>query len=130
MRKGFLLVCGVAVLVAQPLVQNVAHAAATGWSAAACGAEPTMPSLDVSSVEHYNASVDKATTYEKAARAYNSCVAKTANKEETAISNDAREKIAHIHEGSAAVQKHIAANFTRMTAALKAGSAKFGGASH
>lgn len=130
MRKGFLLVCGVAVLVAQPLVQNVARAAATGWTAAACGAEPTMPSLDVSSVEHYNASVDKATTYEKAARAYNSCVAKTANKEETAISNEAREKIAHIHEGSAAVQKHIAANFTRMTAVLKAGSAKFGGASH
>lgn len=130
MRKGFFLVCGVAVMASLPTADGKAQAATTAWTASACGAEPTMPSMDVSSVEHYNASVDKATAYEKAARAYNSCVARTANKEETAISNDAREKIAHIHEGSAAVQKRIAANFSRMTATLKTGSSKFGGASH
>ncbi|OUI85809.1 hypothetical protein [Acetobacter tropicalis] len=130
MRKGFFLVCGAALMAALPVVSGQAQAATTAWTASACGAEPTMPSMDVSSVEHYNASVDKATTYEKAARAYNGCVARTANKEETAISNEAREKIAHIHEGSAAVQKRIATNFSRMTASLRAGSSKFGGGSH
>lgn len=128
MRKGFFKVLSLATVLAAVAVLPVgakAAYAAGSWSAADCGTEPAMPTLDVSTVEHYNASVDKATAYQKAARAYNTCVAKTANKQETAISNEAKEKIAYVHEGSAAVQKHIAANFAHMTAALKAGSSKF-----
>lgn len=131
MRKGFFLVLGGLLAGAALAESGSAHAAsAGGWGAPACGAEPAAPSVDVSSVEHYNASVDKVTAYEKAARAYNTCVARTANKEETAISNEAREKIAHIHEGSSAVQKRIAGNFVHLTASLKAASAKFGGGAH
>lgn len=125
MRKGLLLAATLGVATVLSGGSVVAHAASGGWSAAECGAEPAMPPLDVSSVEHYNASVDKATAYQKVARAYNTCVAKAANKQETAISNEAKDKIAYVHDGSLAVQKHIAANFSHMTATLKAGSAKF-----
>lgn len=127
MRKGLFLAIGFGVACVAPAWCATAQAASGGWSAAECGSEPVMPALDVSSVEHYNASVDKATAYQKAARAFNACVAKAANKQETAISNEARDKIAYVHEGSQAVQKHIAANFTHMTTTLKAGSSKFGG---
>ncbi|QEO18014.1 hypothetical protein [Acetobacter vaccinii] len=124
MRKGFVLAVGL--LVSGPAlgVATPAHAAAHGWTAAACGEEPAAPTVDVSTIEHYNISVDKVSAYEKAARAYNSCVAKTAVKEETIISNDARDKIAYVHEGSTTVQKRIAGNFSRLTTALKAGGAK------
>lgn len=97
------------------------------WTAQSCGAEPQAPSIDTSSVDRYNASIDRASAYEKAARTYNSCVAREANKQETAASEEARAKIAHIHEGSVAVQGRIAANFTRITTQLKAAGAKFGG---
>ncbi len=127
-QKGFLLasIGGlVAVVVCAP-----AHAAQTRWTPAACGAEPAAPVVDVSSVEKYNASVDKVSAYEKAARAYNACVSKTALKEETAISNDARDQIAYVHEGSTAVQQRIGANFTQLTTALKAGGARLQKAAH
>ncbi|MBV1836480.1 hypothetical protein [Acetobacter estunensis] len=96
------------------------------WSAQGCGSEPSMPSLDVSSVERYNASIDKATTYEKAARTYNACVSREATKQQTAISNEAKVKMGHIQEGSSAVQKRIGANFTKIASQLKAADAKFG----
>ncbi|NHO31759.1 hypothetical protein [Acetobacter fallax] len=95
------------------------------WTASGCGTEPSAPSLDVSSVDKYNSSVDRAAAYEKAARVYNACVAKEANRQETIASNEARDKIGHIHDGSTDVQKRIAANFTKMTATLKTAGAKF-----
>ena len=45
-------------------------------------------------------------------------------KEETKISNEARNKIAYVHAGSAAVQKRISENFVKLTTALKVGGAK------
>lgn len=128
-QKGFLLasIMGVAAVVACV----PAHAAEQRvWVPSACGTEPEAPAVDVSSVEKYNASVDKVSAYEKAARTYHACVSKAAVKEETAISNDARDKIAHIHEGSTAVQQRIGANFTQLTSALKAGGAKLQKAAH
>lgn len=101
-----------------------AHAAERGWSAAGCGDEPSAPAVDVSTVQRYNASVDQVSAYEKAARTYNACVTRAAVKEETAISDEARQKIAYVHDSSAAIQSRIASNFTRLTTALKAGGAK------
>lgn len=101
-------------------------AQAAEWAApASCGAEPAMPALDVSTVAKYNASVDKATEYQKAAKIYHSCVVKAASKEENAISNEARERITHVHEGSQLVQKRIAGHFAQISTVLKAGSKKF-----
>lgn len=96
------------------------------WTAAGCGAEPSAPTLDVSSVDRYNASVDKAASYEKAARVYNACVAKEATRQQTVISNEAKAKMEHIQEGSSAVQKRIAANFSKYTTQLKTAGAKLG----
>ncbi|GCD75436.1 hypothetical protein NBRC3299_1728 [Acetobacter pasteurianus NBRC 3299] len=129
-RKGFYLIAGLTVAQLCSSVTTPAQAADKMWAASACGAEPVAPSVEVSSVDKYNASVDKVSAYEKAARTYNSCVVKAAVKEETAISNEAREKIAHIHEGSSTVQKRIAGNFTKLTTALKAGGAKLQKAEH
>ena len=129
-RKGFYLIAGLTAAQLCCSVAIPAQAAEKMWTASACGAEPVAPSVEVSSVDKYNASVDKVSAYEKAARTYNSCVAKAAVKEETAISNEAREKIAHIHEGSSTVQKRIAGNFTKLTTALKAGGAKLQKAEH
>ena len=95
-----------------------------GWVAVGCGEEPKPPKIDVSTVQHYNMSVDKVSAYEKAARIYNECVSKAAMKEETKISNEARSKITYVHDGSAAVQKRISENFVKLTAALKVGGAK------
>ena len=95
-----------------------------GWVAVGCGEEPKPPKIDVSTVQHYNMSVDKVSAYEKAARIYNECVSKAAMKEETKISNEARSKITYVHDGSAAVQKRISDNFVKLTTALKVGGAK------
>jgi len=105
------------------LVTNAAWA--QGWTAAACGAEPQAPRADVSSVAAYNASVDKISAYQKAARTYDACMGAAASKEETAISEDARARIAHIHDAVVASHGRIAANFTAQNGVLQAASRKF-----
>ena len=117
----------VAICAAAFLMLSGVSAHAEGlWTASGCGAEPSAPTLDVSSVDRYNASVDKAASYEKAARTYNACVAKEATRQQTVISNEAKTKMEHIQEGSSAVQKRIAANFSRFTTQLKTAGAKLG----
>lgn len=114
-----------AICLAASLTAVGGASARAAWVPTDCGREPTAPTLDVSSVEAYNAGVDKVAAYEKAARAYNSCVSKEAAREETAISNEAKAKMAPYQEGSAAVQKRIAANFTKFNTELKTAAAKF-----
>lgn len=113
---GVVLACGWGVAPAQ--------AAGHVWVPQNCGDEPTAPAVDVSTVERYNASVDKVSAYQKEARAYNSCVVRSALHEETAISEDAKDRISFVHDSSSAVQKRIAGNFEKLTATLKAGSAR------
>ncbi|WP_025885771.1 hypothetical protein [Asaia prunellae] len=91
---------------------------------AKCGQEPSAPAVSASDTAHYNASVDKFQAYEKAARNYNSCVASAAQKEEQAISEEARDRIAKIHAVSTGVQQRIAANFSHMSAELTAAGKK------
>ena len=96
---------------------------AGGW-AAPCGREPAAPTVDTTTVDRYNASVDRVTAYEHAARSYNGCVSRSATTEQTAISNDARARIDAIQSVSGGVQKRIAANFASLTASLRAGVPK------
>lgn len=103
-----------------------ASAAEAAWTASKCGAEPQAPAVKAATVAQYNESVDRVTAYEKAARAYNACVAAQANREETAISQEASARISHVHAGSAAVQSHIAASFQTLSANLAAASRKLG----
>ncbi len=95
-----------------------------GWSAAQCGREPAAPAVDTTTIDRYNASVDRVTAYERAARSYNACVSKAATTEQTAISNEARTRIDAIQAVSSGVQKRIAANFGALTEALRAGTPK------
>ena len=95
-----------------------------GWSAAQCGREPAAPTVDTTTIDRYNASVDRVTAYERAARSYNGCVSKAATAEQTAISNDARVRIDAVQGVSSGVQKRIAANFSALTGALRAGAPK------
>jgi len=118
---------GVAVAMAGSLAGPASAARAAGWSAASCGREPAAPDVDTTSVERYNASVDRVTAYEKDARSYNACVSREAVAQQTAISREAKERIDTVQAGASAVQKHIANNFESLTAALRAGSAKLKG---
>ncbi|GBQ90049.1 hypothetical protein AA13595_2800 [Gluconacetobacter johannae DSM 13595] len=104
---------------------GAARAAEAGWSAPACGREPVAPTVDSSTVARYNASIDSVTAYEKAARTYNGCVAAAASREESAISAEARTRIGRVHDASVGVHRRIADNFSRLTAQLKAGAARY-----
>lgn len=91
---------------------------------AKCGQEPSAPTITATDTAHYNASVDRFQAYEKEARSYNSCVASAAQKEEQAISEEARDRIAKIHAVSTGVQQRIAANFSHLSADLTAAGKK------
>jgi hypothetical protein len=94
------------------------------WNPSQCGREPVAPGVDTSTVDRYNASVDRVTLYEKAARTFNACVSKAATIQQTAISNEARTRIDAIQTVSGGVQKRIAGNFASLTTALRAGAPK------
>ena len=104
-----------------------APAAAAGWSAPNCGHEPAPPVVESGSVDRYNASIDRVSAYDKAARAYSECVSRQAVAEQSAISNDARARMAVINNAANAVQKRIAGNFGALSAQLKAAGQKLGG---
>ncbi|GFE95541.1 MULTISPECIES: hypothetical protein [unclassified Gluconobacter] len=116
--------CGLSLLSA--LAFGTAGAAESGWSAPKCGAEPESPVVKAGTVAQYNESVDRVTAYEKEARAYNACVSGQANREETAISQEASAKISRIHSASAAVQTHIAGSFQKLSSELTAAGRKLG----
>ncbi len=105
-----------------PMPQSATAASGAGWSAAQCGREPAAPAVDTTTIDRYNASIDRVAAYERAARGYNACVARAATTEQTAISNEARTRIDAIQAVSAGLQKRIAANFGALTAALRAGA--------
>ncbi len=112
------------VLCRVPVPESAAAAVGAGWGAAQCGREPAAPAVDTTTIDRYNASIDRVAAYERAARSYNACVARTATTEQTAISNEARTRIDAIQAVSAGVQKRIAANFGALTAALRAGASR------
>lgn len=116
--------CGLSLL--SVFTFGTASAAESGWSAPKCGAEPDAPAVKAGTVAQYNESVDRVTAYEKEARAYNACVSGQANREETAISQEASAKISRIHSASAAVQTHIAGSFQKLSSELTAAGRKLG----
>ena len=116
--------CGLSLL--SVFAFGTASAAESGWSAPKCGAEPDAPAVKAGTVAQYNESVDRVTAYEKEARAYNACVSGQANREETAISQEASAKISRTHSASAAVQTRIAGSFQKLSSELTAAGRKIG----
>lgn len=111
-------------LTASLILSGLTAASAFADPRAKCGQEPTAPTVNASDTAHYNASVDRFQAYEKEARAYNSCVATQAQKEEQAISDEAKDRIAKVHAFSTSVQQKISANFSRLAADLTSGGKK------
>jgi hypothetical protein len=101
-------------------------AAQPGWSAPACGREPAPPAVESGSVDRYNASIDSARAYDRAARAYSDCVSRHAVADQSAISQDARLRMASINAVATSVQKRIAGNFSALSAQLRAAGQKLG----
>ncbi len=111
--SGGLLLCG-------------GSALAAGWSASSCGREPAPPAVTGGSVDRYNASIDRVAAYDKAARAYSDCVSQQSVAEQSAISNDARARMAVINQAAVSVQKRIGGNFAALSAQLRAAGQKLG----
>jgi len=108
------------------LTGGPAFAAQGGWSAPNCGREPSPPVVESGSVDRYNASIDRVSAYDKAARSFSACVTKQAVAEQTAISNEARVRMAAINGVATSVQKRIAGNFGALSAQLTAAGQKLG----
>lgn len=98
---------------------------AQDW-AASCGHEPKVPTVNVSNVTNYNSSVEQYTAYDKAARAYYSCVAKAAHAKQTAISQKAAADMEPYKKTTSEVRSRITANLTKIQTELKAGGKKLG----
>ena len=94
-------------------------AAVPGWPPTQCGREPAPPPVETATVERYNASVDRVTLYERQARAFDACVSKAAGAAQTAISDDARQRINAVQDTRVALQRRITANFATLGAALR-----------
>ena len=99
-------------------------AAAANWSPSGCGHEPAPPVIEAGSVQRYNASIDRASAYEKTARAYSACVTREALAQQNAISNAARARMDAVNATAVSVQKRIAGNFSALSAQLKSAGRK------
>lgn len=93
---------------------------------AGCGNEPKVPSINVSNVANYNASVEAYTRYNNAVRTYYACVAKQARARQVAISQKAKEDMDVVQKSSAEIRAHLTTNLNRIQAELKAGGQKLG----
>ncbi len=108
-----------ALLVLPAILCGLDAHAAPAWPPTQCGREPAAPQIDESTVERYNASVDRVTLYGRQARAYDACVAKAASAAQAAISDEARRRMDAIQAVSLGLQRRIAGNFTALGAALR-----------
>lgn len=96
-------------------VSGTAGTIANGvWSPSGCGTEPVVPVIDQSSVEAYNQSVKAINDWQQQANAYNGCVIKEANTDNSLIANAANDEQARLR---AAIEK-IQAETTAAKAAL------------
>ena len=73
-----------------------------GWSPSGCGPEPAVPVVDQSSVDAYNQSVKAINDWQQKANAYNGCLIKEANVDNTLIANSANDEQARLR---AAIEK-------------------------
>ncbi|MCT6880715.1 MAG: hypothetical protein M3Z67_09595 [Commensalibacter sp.] len=101
---------------------------AQGWEPN-CGGEPKAPAINVSSVENYNASVDRFKAYEKAARTYYACVVKQSNQKQAVISQKAKSEMEVYQKVSVEVHNRISGNFNKIDTELKTAAKKLKAAS-
>ncbi len=59
------------------------------WAPSSCGAEPVVPTIDMSSEKAFNASLNAEEDYEKKNTDYENCVIKEANTDQNAVASAA-----------------------------------------
>lgn len=101
---------------------------AQDWTTS-CGSEPKVPSINVSNVSNYNASVDHLNNYNKAVRTYYACIVKQARAKQLAISQKAKSEMEAIQKTTTEINTHITSNLTKMRAEIVAGNKKLNGSS-
>ena len=62
------------------------------WSPSGCGTEPVAPVVDPSNIDTYNESVKAIYDWQQKANAYNSCLIKEANADNSLIADSANEE--------------------------------------
>lgn len=62
------------------------------WSPASCGTRPAAPEIDSRSVDAYNRSLKAARDWQQKAQAYNDCIVKEANADNSVIAETANDE--------------------------------------
>jgi len=90
-------------------VSGTAGTIANGaWSPSGCGDEPAFPSIDQSSVAAYNQSVQAINDWQQKAHAYNDCLIKEANTDNSLIANAAKAEQARLRAAIEKIQAEAA----------------------
>lgn len=101
---------------------------AQDW-AASCGNEPKAPSINVSNISNYNASVDRLRNYDKAVRPYYACIVKQARAKQLFINQKAKNEMEVVHKSMAEINTRITNNLNKMQAEIVAANKKLKGTS-
>lgn len=84
------------------------------WSPNSCGTEPVVPVIDQSSVDAYNQSVKAINDWQQKAHAYNGCLIKEANADNSLIANIANDEQARLRAALEKIQAETAAAKTKL----------------
>lgn len=79
------------------------------WSPSACGTEPAVPVIKQGSVDAYNQSIKAINDWQQKANAYNGCVIKEANADNSLIANAANNEQAKFKVTIEKIQAETAA---------------------
>ncbi len=80
-----------------------------GWLPSGCGTEPAVPVIDQSSIDAYNQSVKVINDWQQKATAYNGCLIKEANADNSLIANSANEEQARLRTAIEKIQAETTA---------------------
>ncbi len=79
------------------------------WLPSGCGAEPSVPVIDQGSVDAYNQSIKAINDWQQKTNAYNGCLIKEANADNTLIANAANDEQARLKASIGKIQAETAA---------------------
>ncbi|CAK7192423.1 hypothetical protein COMNV_00620 [Commensalibacter sp. Nvir] len=102
-----------------------ASAFAQEWMSS-CGQEPKAPTVNTSTINNYNNSIENFNAYNKAIRAYYSCIAKLAHDKQLAISQKAKSDMDFYQKASSDIRTRITATLTKLQNEIKTGGQKIG----
>ena len=79
------------------------------WSPSSCGTEPVVPVIEQGSVDEYNQSVKAVNDWQQKANAYNGCLIKEANADNSLIAGSANDEQARLRAAIDKIQTETTA---------------------